>query len=150
MRSLLATLSLAGTLLLLAGCAGAGRGVLHPPQIRLQEVAVADDGGLALALRAMNNAGRSARFERLELTLALGDAAPLSLREMGARELPPRSVEIYRFALRPAEAGDPLVLDERAALFWRLEGRIVVEGQSFPLEAEGRLDPVPGRPGLFR
>ncbi|MDW8479081.1 MAG: hypothetical protein RML12_03570 [Xanthomonadales bacterium] len=76
------------------------------------------------------------------------DGRPLGRIESAeAREIPPRSVELYRFSL-PAPARP--ARDESASRRWRLLGTITVEGRRFPLEAEGRLDPVPGRPRLYR
>lgn len=147
MRLKLAFLALS-SLVLLLGCAGVGRGFLHPPQVRLQEVAESEEG-LTIALRVLNQAARAARFDQLEVRLSLDGAAPVSLVESVPRELPARSVEIYRFTLSPGPTKRPTA-EPRSALFWRLEGRVRVEGQNFPVAAEGRLDPVPGRPGVFR
>lgn len=149
MRILRPSLLLGGSILLL-GCAGVARGVLHPPQVRLQEVAVTAEGGVSVAIRAINNAVRTVRFDRLELALSLDGSAPVRLHESVPRELPARSVEIYRFALSPEELRLPPAGVPHSVLYWKLAGQVVVEGQRFPIEAEGRLDPVPGREGLFR
>lgn len=147
-RPFLASMLLAGALSSL-GCAGMARGVLSAPQVRLQEIAAAEDGSLSLAIRVMNAATRGVRVERLELSLSLGQAPPVSLSESEARELPPRAVEVYRFRLA-AEQSPPLVsLASASSLFWQLKGHAMLDGQRFPIEAEGRLDRVPGRPGSF-
>lgn len=142
-------------LLMLSGCGGGGpKKRVFPPQARLQELRIADDGHWQLALRIHNYSNVPMQFGRVEARLSIDGVPAGSIVLDAPLDVAANSVEVVQHLLAPSPQAAAAVrrgLDGHGVAY-RLDGRIVsMEPRGdYPFEFASRLDPVPGLDGVLR
>jgi len=112
--------------------------------------------GLELDLRLRNVNDEALEMTTLNLSVRLGEGVPLfTIAGPRTLDIPPGGFETLH--LTPATDADGLALlralaaGETASLAYRLDGTVSTrESGDLPIEREGFIYPVPGRPGEFR
>jgi len=139
--------------LLLAACAGPGiRG--EPPFVQVNGLRLAErDLTLDLGLRNVN--AEPLQIEHIEFSVTLEETSLARYNAASRASVIANGRENLRFELAASEEGAALLGElesgSRSDLRYRLEG-VVTASESKPMrvQREGRLYPVPGRPGQFR
>jgi hypothetical protein len=142
---------------LLGACSRSGNlGMIrrvNPPVASVQQLALRADGGWHLVLRLHNFSTVPMRFAVVESRLWIDGADAGDFVQEPAMQVPRLNAEVHEFEFDPAPAASA-ALERRAdaGFSYRLEGVIRTEepGGEFPFFYDGRLTPVPGRPGEFR
>ena len=155
MRLLLLLLS-AMALLTLPGCGG-GSGVpkrIFPPEARIQELRLSDDGAV-VSLRVQSFSTVPSEVQALTLRVAVAGRPLAELDARPAKTLLPGSSEIIEVAVPLSGADRSMILTliaERRALRYRLDGTLTVEppGRPYDIEYSSALSPVPGLDGVMR
>jgi hypothetical protein len=140
---------------LLAGCASGPKKRIFPPEARLQQLQLDEDGRWQLQLRLHNYSNVPMTFTSIEAALQIGDV------DAGRMSLSPRltiaanSVELLNAPLSLPPAASQ-ALDQAVAtgsgIGYRLSGSIVSSDPrgSHRFEFSSRLHPVPGLGGVLR
>ena len=144
--------------LLLAACTSTSGNLgmirrVNPPIASLQQVAVLPDGRWHVVLRLNNFSTVPMRFMEVESAVWIDGADAGRIVQAPAMQVPRLNAEVHAFDFEPAPAARAEM--QRAVeqgFSYRLEGIIRTEEPegSFPFAFDGRLTPVPGRPGEFR
>jgi len=155
MYKLSVALIMTAVLALLSACSSGPVKRLYPPQVSVQELAVAPDGKLALKLRIQNFSTVAMQFSRIDASLHFGSTAVGKLAFDPAVTVGPGSVEVVSHAVEIDEAALPLLnaaLRERKALRYQLKGNIASSEPKadYDFEFESALNPVPGVDGVMR
>ena len=155
MRNLFNALLLAAIATLVAACSSGPVKHLYPPQVSIQELALAPDGKLALKLRIQNFSTVAMQFSRIDATLRFGTTDAGKLGFDPAVTVGPGSVEVVSQSLELDEAAKPLLdaaLQSRKALRYQLKGNIACSEPkaNYDFEFESVLNPVPGVDGVLR
>lgn len=140
---------------LLAGCSSEPKKRVFPPEARLQQLELTDDGSWQLTLRVHNYSNVLVRFERIEAELFVDDVRAGQLALQPAIGVAANSVELLDARLTPsADAAAALraALDSGQGSRYRLKGRIIASdpGGKYDIDFASRLDPVPGLEGVLR
>lgn len=148
-RRQMLTLAVAGGL---AGCAGGRRHGLELPLLSVQGLNLAADGaGDTVTLLVRHFGKRPVRVTGLRLDLLLlGET--VSLEETLDLPLPPQAQEAVTVALRlpkPLRA-DLLQVGGDRGTELAIRGSVAFGLSQQPVRYDGRIAPVPGRPGQFR
>lgn len=155
MRFLLLLLS-ATALAALSGCGG-GSGVpkrIFPPEARIQELRLTDDGAV-ISLRVQSFSTVPSELESLSLRLAVAGQPLAELDARPGKTLLPGSSEIIEVAVPLSSTDRSMILAliaERRALRYRLDGTLTVEppGRPYDIDYASALSPVPGLDGVMR
>lgn len=126
---------------------------INPPVASVQQLALRADGSWHLVLRLHNFSTVPMRFAEIESGLWIDGADAGGFVEAPAMQVPRLNAEVHEFEFAPAPAARAALERAASAGFdYRLEGSIRTEepGGQFPFYYDGRLTPVPGRPGEFR
>jgi len=143
---------------LLTACGGPVRRI-NPPGASIQKLVVREDGSLTLHLRLQNFSDVSTRFGSFDggLYIAGTDAGPLKVAI--DLDVPAHAAEVFETKFVPeAAAREALAaaFEARkrsgAGVAYRLVGTAVITepSDSFEIEYESELSPVPGIPGEYR
>jgi hypothetical protein len=143
---------------LLASCSGRSGNLgmirrVNPPVASIQQLALRDDGSWHLVLRLNNFSTVPMRFVLVESRLWIDGADAGHFELSPAMQVPRLNAEVQDLEFEPAPAARAAFEDAAGRGFsYRLEGSIRTEepGGNFPFYYDGRLTPVPGRPGEFR
>jgi hypothetical protein len=143
------------TLVLLAGCSAGPKKRVFPPEARLQQLELAEDGSWQLQLRLHNYSNVSMTFERVEAELQLGGQVAGTLRLTPAITVAASSVELLDVTLTPAPAAAGALqqaLDGGSGVGYRLSGSITTSDPrgNYRFEFASRLDRVPGLDRVLR
>ena len=155
MRFLLLLLS-AMALATVSGCGG-GSGVpkrIFPPEARIQELRLTDDGAL-ISLRVQSFSTVPSELESLRLRLAIAGRPSAEFDARPGKTLLPGSSEIIDVAVPLSSTDRNLILAliaERRALRYRLDGTLTVDppGRPYDIDYSSALSPVPGLNGVMR
>lgn len=135
---------------LLTGCVSGGRYGLELPLLSVQALSLVDSGD-TITLLVRHFGKRPVRVTRLELeVLLLGET--LTLRQELDLPLPPQAQEavIVKLALRPPLRADLLQLRGDRGTELAIRGTLAFGMSQQAVRYDGRIAPVPGRPGQFR
>lgn len=152
-RWIAARLLLACLALCLGACASAGlRG--HAPFTDINALRL-DGRALELDLGLRNPNTVPIQIEHIRFSVRLEDTRLTEYQAPSNASVLANGVENLRFQLTATEDGAALLNDlqsgQRASLAYTLEGLITAaEKTELKLDRQGRLYPVPGRPGQFR
>jgi hypothetical protein len=155
-RALLAV-ALAGAMLSLAGCFGAGT-KLQPPTASIQQRTVNSDGSWAAVVRFQNysyDTGMHVYAIDADLTLDGKPAGHLAFPP--SLDIPAIDADVATATFRPDAAGAAaLAAAKRDAIQYALKGTLSVGkgekggAQSFKLDDKGYISPVPGVSNIWR
>ncbi|MES2404420.1 MAG: hypothetical protein V4567_08805 [Pseudomonadota bacterium] len=149
--------ALASTVLMLAGCFGAGT-KLQPPTASIQQLTVNSDGTWAAVVRFQNysyDTGMHVYAIDADLTLNGKPTGHVALSP--ALDVPAMDADIATTTFKPDAAGAAaLTAAKRNAIQYELKGTLSVgkgekgSAQSFKLDGKGYLSPVPGVSNIWR
>ena len=158
--SVMAILRVLGCLLIVASigaCSRSGNlGMIrrvNPPVASIQQLALREDGSWHLVLRLNNFSTVPMRFMQVESRLWIDGVDAGRFELAPAIQVPRLNAEVQDLEFQPGPAARAALGDAATHGFsYRLEGSIRTEepGGNFPFFHDGRLTPVPGRPGEFR
>ncbi len=149
----LAMCGLVCVLLLAAACAGGVRGESPFAQVTGWRI---DGRDLSVDLRLRNVNDEPLVVRALDLDVVLDDSVELFRhRATPGHEIAAGGFETLALSVTASEEGtallERLASGERASLAYRLEGTVhSEESGDLPIEREGHIYTVPGRPGEFR
>lgn len=126
----------------------------EPPYVKVHSLNL-DDSVLVLRLGVRNLNDVPIALARVSFDIELDETELARFDGPRDASVIANGSETLRFELEASEPGkallDSLERGEASSLAYRLEGSIVtVDEETLPLAGEGRLYPVPGRPGQFR
>jgi LEA14-like dessication related protein len=129
-----------------SGCAGKPK-VVSTPQVLIQELST--DGQARVVLHNFSNVPMT--FSQLRYTLSFQGKLAAEGNETLSIEVPPNSPEQISIKLTISEQSR-LLLSARQPIAYTLKGMIISSKPSRKSEYiyEGRLNPVPGKPGSWR
>ena len=140
---------------LLAACSSGPPTRIFPPQARLQELRVQDDGQWVAQIRIQNFSTVPMRFSRLQATLTLAGQEATRIDIDPAMSVGPGSIEVVQHVFAPATGPRTAVSDafaNRRAVRYQLTGRIASSehGTDEAFDYSSALNPVPGLTGVLR
>lgn len=147
------TLCMALLLLALSACASGGlRG--HAPFVEISSMRLSGQQ-LELFMGLRNPNAEPILMEHIEFSVQLEDTSLAVYKGASAVSILAHGTEILRFQLTASPQGSTLLgeleASHRGSLAYTLQGEIrASEKITMPLERNGRLYAVPGRPGQFR
>ncbi|MCU0754301.1 MAG: hypothetical protein MUE46_04165 [Xanthomonadales bacterium] len=134
----------------LAACAGGRRHGLELPLVSVQGISV-DESGDRITLLVRHFGKRPTRLTGLRLeVLLLGET--LALQQVTDLPLPPQAQEVLTLPLQLPQAlrRDLLALAGDRGAELQIRGNLNFGMSPQPVRFDGRIAPVPGRPGQFR
>jgi hypothetical protein len=139
---------------LLSACSAGPPKRVFPPEARLQELAIRNDGA-RLQLRIQSFSTVPSEVEAYALTLEIAGAEAARFDGTASTTVLPQAAEILAVDARldaAAIARARQALSAGTALRYRLHGTITVEpnGRAYPIDYSSALSPVPGLDGVLR
>lgn len=139
--------------LLLNACGSREIKRVNPPQVSIQKLELQSGRHIVLDLRVQNHSDVPMQFGQLTLDLQLASRPAAHIDIDSKLEIPPHSAEIVQHRFQPDDeiaAAFERALD--AGITYRLRGEMqsLEPRRRDPVEFDGRLNPVPGKPGEFR
>lgn len=141
--------------LLLSACGGGPVKRVFPPELRLQELRLQDDGRVALQLRVQSFSTVPSEVQAYALTLEMAGEPAATLEGAASTTVLPQAAEIIALEA-PLEAGAATRVRQALAngttLRYRVHGSITVEpnGRAYPIDYSSALSPAPGLEGVMR
>jgi LEA14-like dessication related protein len=126
---------------------------VNPPQVSIQKLELQSGRHIVLDLRVQNHSDVPMQFGLLTLDLQLASRDAAHIEIDSALDVPPHSAEIVQHRFQPDD--EIAAAFERAlttGITYRLRGEMQSREprRTDPVEFDGRLNPVPGKPGEFR
>ena len=139
----------------LAGCGGAPRHPINPPNASIQQLDQLPDGRWKLALRIENFSDKTVHYGALKAALRVGGVAAADIDLKPEIDIPGENADIVEATVSPsAEARKAFAQDvkEPSGAGYELKGTIEIPsaGKEFKFEHKSRLSPVPGIPNEYR
>lgn len=155
-RALLAV-ALAGAMLSLSGCFGAGT-KLQPPTASIQQLTVNSDGTWAVVVRFQNYSyDTGMHVYRIDADFSLDGKPAGHLAFSPSLDIPAMDADVATATFRPDAAGAAaLAAAKRNAVQYALKGTLSVgkgekgDAHSFDLDGKGYISPVPGVSNIWR
>jgi hypothetical protein len=139
----------------LAGCGGAPRHPINPPNASVQQLDQLPDGRWKLALRIENFSDKTVHYGTLKASFRVGGVAAADLSLKPDIDIPGENADIVETTVTPsADANKAFAQDikEPGGAAYELKGTIEIPdaGKEFKFEHKSRLSPVPGIPNQYR
>ena len=152
-RQLLPMMALSLVFVLLSACGSREVKRVNPPQVTIQKLELQSGRHIVLDLRVQNHSDVPTRFSYvgLDLQLASRDASRIDIDTN--IQVTPHSSEVIEYRFQPSD--EIAAAFERAlqsGITYRLRGEVRSSEpkRNDVVEFDGRLSPVPGKPGEFR
>jgi LEA14-like dessication related protein len=138
---------------LLSACGSREIRRVNPPQVSIQKLELQSGRHIVLDLRVQNHSDVPMQYGLLTLDLQLASRDATHIEIDSALDVPPHSAEIVQHRFQPDD--EIAAAFERAlttGITYRLRGEMQSREprRTDPVEFDGRLNPVPGKPGEFR
>lgn len=148
----------AGLALLLAACAGGPVRRVSKPAAQIQQMTVRADGSWDMQLRLQNYSSIPMRFDRVRLSLTVGEQAAGDVVAAPALDIGPESADVVDVHFQPSTGAKLAVADALASsrgVDYAFRGEVAAtprekSPQTFQIDARGMLSPAPGLSGVLR
>ncbi len=149
----LARLALVLLIAMLSACGGREIKRVNPPQVSIQKLELQSGRHIVMDLRVHNHSDVPMRIAGLDLGLQLASREATRIELSPDINVSPHTAEIVAFRFQPGD--DIAAAFERAlqsGITYRLRGEVRSSEprRTDTVEFDGRLNPVPGKPGEFR
>lgn len=153
----LATLTLLGAVLALAGCTGIGT-KLQPPDASIQQLTVQSDGTWATIVRVQNNSyDTGMHVFAIDATLSLNGKPAGHIAMSPSLDIPAMDADVATITFKPdAASAGVLAAAKGNAVAYELKGTLSVskdtkgKPEHFKLDGKGFISPVPGVSNIWR
>jgi len=132
---------------------------ISEPAASIQQLSVGTDGRWTLELRLQNFSSIPMRFEKIALTVRIGEHDAGRLESSSALTVGPESADILTVSMQPSSNARMFLADTLAGgrgAAYRIEGELEAgphdrnKSRTYAVHRTSTLNPVPGLPGVLR
>lgn len=138
---------------LLAACGSREIKRVNPPQVSIQKLELQSGRHIVLELRVQNHSDVPMQYGHVTLDLQLASRDATRIDMDTSLDVPPHSAEVVAYNFKPNdEIAAAFERALEAGITYRLRGEVqsTEPRRTDAVEYDGRLNPVPGKPGEFR